>query len=158
MINCVVIVLGAAQTPDGTPSPAMVRRLESACSYAYELGGADLLLSGGYKAGNLQSEAALMASLALERGIESHRLYLEDKSTTTYENARNCLDILQQNDWQKVYVVTDHLHLRRTRLCFHKLGIKAYYLAANKSTIADSRSLLYRWREFIAFLWYKLKL
>lgn len=158
MIKSVIIVLGAAQTSDGKPSDAMTRRVESACAYAYELGGADLILTGGRKNGNAYSEAALMAEIAIAQGISEDRLFLEEKSQNTYENARFSKAILEKSDWESVYVLSDSLHLERARVAFHAMDVKACYLPANKSNVADSTAFLYRLRELIAVMWYKIKL
>ena len=52
-----------------------------------------------------------MYNVLTESGIDSSRLYMEDKSTNTTENIRNSMKIIEDNDLNTdITIVTDGFH------------------------------------------------
>lgn len=56
----------------------------------------------------------------LDAGAENEHLILEEDSTSTWTNATNSIDIMEDNNWDSALVVTTDYHTRRTRLSFER--------------------------------------
>jgi len=54
------------------------------------------------------------------RGVSDEQLINEDQATSTWTNATNSIDIMQENNWDSAIVVTSDYHTRRTRLAFER--------------------------------------
>lgn len=123
------IVLGAALNPDGSPGPALRRRVAAGAALVRAGRAPRLVLSGG-AVRHHRSEAEVMHALALRHGVPPEALVLEPDSRNTLENARNCRRILAANGWRRVAVVTDGYHLPRALYVFRRLGMDAEGVAA----------------------------
>ena len=116
-----VLLLGARLNSDGTPGPALSRRTALAAELAQELD-AWLIFSGGPQ-GASPTEAEAAAQIALEMGVKEHRLLLEPKARTTFENIRFARDILKARNCATTYLVTDPYHMPRARLIAWSFGL-----------------------------------
>ncbi len=158
MVNSVVIVLGASLDEKGNASPAMKRRMKTACLLSQKKS-TYLLVSGGVTgAGAVKSEAEEMASLAKEFGLEDKRVLIEDKSRNTLENAAFTKKILDQEKFQNIYVVSDRYHLTRATMAFQAVGVRAEYIAADLAEPLCPSYIFSILREFPALLWYALRI
>jgi len=117
------IVLGAKVLEDGSPSPAMARRVAHAVALAHAGKVANLLMSGGAVSHRVP-EAHVMRDLAIAAGIAPHRVHVEDRSRNTIDNARLSAPILAAKDWSRLLLVTDSFHLPRARLIFGAHGMR----------------------------------
>ncbi|MGV2451560.1 UNVERIFIED_CONTAM: YdcF family protein [Ralstonia mannitolilytica] len=81
-----------------------------------------ILLSGNGNR-NGKSEAALYASSLIEMGIPEADILKEDKSMSTYENAKYSSMILRKLSASKVYLVTSGFHMKRSVLLFKTFGV-----------------------------------
>lgn len=156
MNRAVVVVLGAAVRPGGTPSPALRRRIDHAVSLVRERPDARLLLTGGVGQ-HPPSEAEVMARVAERAGVPRERMLLEECATNTRESARRCSELLRDDDCSEVWIVTDAYHQRRARLAFKRVGLAV----RATSPAAGDRARRYRriWRglrEWIGLAWYWL--
>lgn len=97
------------------------RRLSYAVRLYKEGWAPHLLFSGGILQTWQHTEAEMMREQALTLGVPHQAMFLEQKSTTTYENALYTLDILQEQKWKSVILVTDWDHSRRARWIFTHL-------------------------------------
>ncbi len=119
----IVIVLGAGV--NGTePSYSLKTRLDMAYRVLLRNGDAVCIVSGGQGENEDISEALCMYNYLTEKGIDSDRIILEDKSSTTEENVRFSLDIIESRGMtgKKIAVVTSEYHVYRARLMFEKNG------------------------------------
>ena len=78
----IVMVLGAAVTPGGTPSKALVRRTRFGVKLALAQD-VPLLVSGGLVHGPV-TEASVMAQIAADHGVPADRIIVEDTSRNTW--------------------------------------------------------------------------
>lgn len=118
-----VIVLGC-RIWGSTPSSALRLRVKAGADYLKENPDAVAILSGGQGSDENLSEAECMYNLMLEEGIDADRLYLEDKSTTTDENIKNSLKIIEENNLSKeVAVATTDYHQKRASMICRKNGL-----------------------------------
>lgn len=108
--NDTVIVLGC-QVIGERPSLMLGERLEAACDWLSEHPEAVCILSGGQGSDEAISEAECMYRYLVDKGIDSGRLYMEDRSTSTRENLAFSLKIIQENDLNsRVAIVTNEFH------------------------------------------------
>ena len=81
-----------------------------------------ILVTGGDPDENGTSEARLMArTLALEFGVSPR--WVEEKSRTTLENARNSVPMLKHDGIKRIYLVSHAWHLARAIPEFERLGM-----------------------------------
>lgn len=110
-----IVVLGFQLLPDGGMAPEMLGRCELALAAAKQYPNAYLAVTGGgTAAGNaLATEAGVMAEWFLEQGIDQSRIILEDRSSTTDENAKFTLKILteQYPQIRSIAIVTSDYHV-----------------------------------------------
>ncbi len=118
----VIIVLGAAQRKDGSPGPAMVRRMNFALELMAQGVAPVLLLSGGPTSTDV-AEAETMRQMALSQNLTDRQLLCELKSTTTLENAENCAALLKHHKRHRCLLVTDHFHMPRAIATFRAFGV-----------------------------------
>jgi len=116
------IVLGYALCRDGTPSRPLRERVEGAVHLNDQGRVRYLVFSGGHPGGGIrgQSEAAAMEAYAqtISSHIQPERWIMEDKSTSTRENALFSLKFAEDHEWKDVVVATNPFHQLRSRLVF----------------------------------------
>lgn len=123
MSGLVLVVLGAAVWPGGTPSPTLRRRVTWAATLYRQRGGS-LLLTGG-RGRHPPAEAEVMAALAGQLGVPAERLIREPEGRTTWDSAWRCAGLIRSHGWRDVILVTDPWHMPRTRIAFRAFGIRA---------------------------------
>ena len=110
-----IVVLGFQLLPDGGMSQEMLGRCELALAAAKQYPNAFLAVTGGGTAvGNAAvTEAGVMARWFREQGIDESRIILEDRSSTTEENAKFTLKILteQYPQIRSIAIVTSDYHV-----------------------------------------------
>ena len=113
----IIVVLGGGMLPDGTPAPATLARAEAAADAARAHPDAAIICSGSHGVGRKpkRSEAASMADLIVERGVDRARIFLEDQSRDTIGNAVYVADrYLGAIPARPIYLVTSPFHLERS--------------------------------------------
>jgi len=112
----VVIVLGAGLRGE-EPGAHLAARLDTAAAYLHRDPHAMVIVSGGYGTGVTISEAEAMARYLIARGIAPERIRLEDQSTSTYENLRFSLAVMEDYFYNPrgmtVVLVTNRFHIYR---------------------------------------------
>lgn len=113
-----VIVAGCRVYPDGRPSPALEWRVRKAVAL-WDAGVAPRIVFTGGLGDFPPTEAAAAATLANELGVPRSAMVLEDRSTSTEENARNAREAFPEpGGVLRVLVVTDAYHVFRARRVF----------------------------------------
>lgn len=108
----VLIVLGT--TVNGTePSPMLKQRLDAAVEYLNTYPDARCIVTGGKGDDVNLSEAQCMYNYLTAAGIESERITMEDRATTTVENLQNVRAMLDTNE---VDILSSNFHLYRAGL------------------------------------------
>jgi len=79
-----------------------------------------LIFSGAAQDKTGPSNAAAMSLRALEQGVPETAIHAEEFSNSTQENAANTQEILTDNEFTKVILVTSGYHQRRSFLEFEK--------------------------------------
>jgi uncharacterized SAM-binding protein YcdF (DUF218 family) len=111
-----LVVAGCRVFPDGRPSHALARRVAVAVELWQRGVAPRIVLTGGPSVGAPISEAEAAARLCEAWGVPRERLVLEEKSTSTLENARFAAELLQG----EVLVVSDAAHVFRCRRMFRR--------------------------------------
>lgn len=123
--NAMVIVLGC-QVRGETPSPMLLRRTETALGYLNENPGSVCIVSGGRGTNESISEAECMKRILVANGIAESRIFLEDRSTSTYENIKFSKAIIEANRLpQTVVIATDGFHQFRALNFAKREGLNA---------------------------------
>ena len=120
----VVIVLGCRVRGE-TPSSLLASRCYNAAQVLKEHPEAVCIVSGGQGEGEYIPEAEAMRRLMEQYGIEPHRVYKEDKSTSTAENFAFSLEIMEREGLSgSVAVVTSDYHQYRASLYAKRAGLE----------------------------------
>lgn len=110
-----VIVLGAGV--NGTePSLSLRVRLEAALDYVADKPDIPIVVTGSQGPGEDISEAQCMADWLIARGIDEHRILIEDQADNTRENVAFSKAILHENGYDTLAqyaVVSSDYHLCR---------------------------------------------
>lgn len=117
------IVLGAMIRPDGSPSPALARRVAHGVALARSGVVEHLLMTGG-AVRHPTPEAHLMRDMALAAGIAPERVVVEDRSRNTIGNAALSRPLIEARGWRRLLVVTDACHIPRSLYVFFRLGMR----------------------------------
>lgn len=130
----VLIVLGCRVKGD-IPSIALQKRVDSAYFYLLSNPQSIAILSGGQGKDESLSEALCMKQMLTERGISAGRLFLEDKSTSTYENIRFSMKYVEELGADEIAVATSEYHQKRAKLICKRFGLTAYSVSSKTSPI-----------------------
>ena len=122
-----IIVLGC-RVYSTEPGIFLTKRINAAYDYLTENPESKAVLSGGRGAGEDISEGQCMFNTLTKKGIDPSRLIVEDTSSSTIENFRNSLEILEQRGEKtdEITVVTNDYHEYRAACFAKKCGLTAY--------------------------------
>lgn len=123
-----IVVAGCRVWPDGRPSEALRHRTERAVEL-WRDGRAPVVLFTGGVGDHPPSEAEAAARYAATLGLPEGAVRLEDRSTSTEENARFAA---ARHPFRRVLVVTDTYHVLRARRVFGR------HFAEAEATGADA--------------------
>lgn len=130
-----MVVLGAKV--NGTePSLALRDRLNAAGDYLQSHPDTIAILSGGQGPDEGMTEASCMFRELVEMGIEPERLWLEEKSTSTWENLNFSLDIIEEKTGERpahIGLLSSEYHLFRAGLFARECGVAASGVPARTS-------------------------
>lgn len=128
------VTLGIRATKDG-PSMLLKGRINATKAYLDSDKTAVAVLTGGKCKRDYVEEARCMYSELADMGVDGNRLYIEDKSLSTYENILFAKRIINEHNKEKnLAIITDSFHQLRARLITKKLGIKAFVGAVSSRT------------------------
>lgn len=145
------VVFGAAVHGKGNPGPGIYRRVETAAALYHADKVQRLILTGGKGSATQESEAAVMQGLALQFGVRSADIVLEDRATSTIENIRYSKPLAES--CTSVVGISDRYHLRRIQYLAERMDwddLKTYPSERLPDTAFETRSIL---REAFALLY-----
>ncbi len=129
----VIVVLSGGRYLDGSLNEASLRRTVTGVRLYRQGLAPALLFSGGPCCG--QSASALMARLAMELGVPSSAILLEERSWRTYESAAYTAALLRNHGLGSAILVTSPLHLPRARLAFEAVGVPVCGVRASEKNL-----------------------
>lgn len=130
-----VIVLGA-RVQDTSPSISLNERIHAAYDYLTQNPDVIAILSGGQGEDEGISEAQCMFRQLTSMGISADRLWLEDKSTSTWENLHFSMNIIEEKTGsrpEKAGILSSEYHLYRAGLFAKDCGFEAVGIPAHTS-------------------------
>jgi len=125
----IVVLGGGTERRDGrlVPQRDVYARLWAAASLYAQCTriGADcrVIVSGGNPQHHQATEADTYAPYLLRAHVAPDHLVLENRSLTTWENARNVARIIGSPCKDTLLVITSAYHMRRAMLDFHRFGL-----------------------------------
>lgn len=117
----VAIVFGAGLSADGTPSPMLADRVESAVEL-YQHGRIHQLLMTGDNSMISYNEVVAMKKFAHDLGVPTQDITLDYAGFSTYES---CYRAHQVFDVHRAVVITQNYHLPRAVYTCRQLGVNA---------------------------------
>ena len=148
-----LLVLGAKVNSHG-PSLALRNRIDAAYEYLTAHPGCTAILSGGQGPDEPMTEAQCMYHELVAMGIDPARLWMEDRSTTTWENMKFSRAMLEEKTGtapEQIALLSNEFHLFRAQLFARRFGFDPVGVPA--STSLPVLKINYFIREAMA-VWY----
>lgn len=130
-----IVVLGCGSQM----TPTLFTRLSQAAKI-HRKTNIPLLTSGGKSSPDKPSEAWFMKEI-LENDFRVSVKWLEEESKNTFQNAQLSYKLLTPHSVNKIYLVTDNLHMPRAKKIFEKAGFDVIAAPAPLNIFNDKRSL-----------------
>ena len=117
-----LVVLGFQLNPDGTMRDELIQRLTVALECSRQYPNAFIVCTGGGTAPNAPeaTEAGRMAAWLIENGVDEARVFVENRSMTTAQNAIFTFQILEENAPQvkQLAIISSDYHIFTGALLF----------------------------------------
>lgn len=140
-----IILLGGGKTAwtadggFGTKFNAVSRVLEAARLYNScknsSASSCRIAISGGDPTNDKVSEAFIMSRELTDIGIPQTDLILEDKSYSTFQNAKFLGQILKPAEFDQIFLVTSGYHIKRSQMLFSHFGIQCTPAPADRLNV-----------------------
>lgn len=114
---------------------ALARIATSAAVYAsckHSGSNCEVIISGGNPQKHEASEADTYLPYLLEKQVPRSDVILENRSLTTYENARNVATILHDTHYDTLILITSAYQMPRALLDFHRFGLMPEPIISNR--------------------------
>lgn len=134
-----LVVLGAKVRPDG-PSVSLMDRIKAAHVYLTEHPEVIAVVSGGQGDDEHISEALCMYQELVKLGVDPERIWMEDKATSTWENLRFTLDLIEEKTGERpdrLGIISSEYHLFRASLFADRIGIESTLIPARTSRLSQ---------------------
>lgn len=116
-----IVILGYGLNPDGTMREILRRRVLTGLTVAQFFPQSPVIVTGGNpKNGN--TEAGQMRKMLMLLGFPDHRIIVEDKATSTVQNARFSVPLAKKADTSGIILVTSSTHQGRADSDFVDAG------------------------------------
>lgn len=134
-----LVALGFQLNPDGTMRDELIERLKVLLTASEQYPQAVIVCTGGGTAADdpTATEAGRMAEWLHEQGVDLSRVYVEDKSITTAQNAIFTFDILEEHcpQVQQIAVISSDYHIATGTLLF---GAEAILRASPVTVVSNA--------------------
>jgi uncharacterized SAM-binding protein YcdF (DUF218 family) len=146
-----IVVFGARVRLDGTASITLANRMMTA-SELYRHGLADtIVMTGGIEPPGFD-ETAVMRDLAVELGVPSGAIVLDDEGDTTSASVANTTRLFHDLEAHRILAVSQFYHLPRIKLTYAAAGVEVWTVPARTTSIPQTKGLIAR--EIPAFWLY----
>lgn len=149
----VILVLGC-RLYGSNLSPFLQARLDRAIILNQNYPVKYFVVSGGQGKGESKSEASVMKEYLTNRGIDSRKILIEDRSNSTKENIENYAKILQQINIHQVTIVSNKYHLYRVNFFAKQSGLNTIYSGVYVSQYKFQEYQLFL-REIVAVVYFQ---
>jgi vancomycin permeability regulator SanA len=154
----VAVVFGAAVKSDGTASDTLYFRTMTAINLYKKGKIKKIIFSGGALEEHSFNETEVMKQIAIKEKINLKDIFLEKNGYSTLATMRNIKDILKENNFKSVVLISHYFHLARIKMFSKKienLGIKVYLYPARSLPLVKENYFIFR--ENIALIFYFFK-
>lgn len=138
------VVLGYQLNPDGSMRDELIGRLSVALASAEKYPNAYVACTGGGTAADNPNatEADQMAAWLIEQGLDPDRIIVENKSSSTVENAEFTYRILREEypEIDSLTLITSDYHIPRGCLLYNARLLLSAYEAGDKLLTIDSNA------------------
>jgi uncharacterized SAM-binding protein YcdF (DUF218 family) len=152
------------ERPYSLPDTDTFRRCEHAAWIYKQWGPLPVLACEGLRRGRAPS---VMRELLRRGGVPEDKVWLEERSRSTHENAQFGAAILRRNGIRRIVLVVDAQSMRRASACFRKEGIEVTPAPTDLRTFGPwQQELIPNWRairrneitlhELLGLAWYRL--
>ncbi len=134
-----VVVLGCYVRPDG-PSQTLLDRINATYDYLTEHPDVIAVVSGGQGPDEVMTEAQCMYDILVERGIDPDRVWMEEQATSTWENLKFSLDLIQERTGarpEKIGLLSSEYHLFRASLLAEAQGVETVGIPAQSTRFSQ---------------------
>lgn len=139
--NHTFITLGYALSDEGEMEETLIERLNVTLEAAEAYPNSHLIVTGGVpKAGN--TEAELMAEWLIDNGIDEERISQDPLATDTVENALFSMDIVQNEGFEDITLITSASHMRRALVTFNEAN-RLLLEMADEATQREFTNIVY---------------
>ncbi|QJX80423.1 YdcF family protein (plasmid) [Priestia megaterium] len=133
------IVLGAAAWGD-KPSPVLRERINHSI-WLYKHGYVKkIIFTGGKGEGSPYAESEVAKKYAIGKGIPKSAILIEIKSKITEENLEYAFNISKKHNLKTMILVSDPLHMKRSIVMAHTLGMTVYSSPTQTSVYKSFKS------------------
>jgi vancomycin permeability regulator SanA len=150
----VALVLGNQVNPDGSPSPRLKARLDTAAAL-FQKGYFPMIIVSGGAGKEGVPEGTAMKSYLVGEGIPASAILVDDQGVDTQASAEHAAAILHQRNLQGVFVITQYFHVPRSKLALSKLGVSPIFNAHPR--YFEARDIYSTARELPAYLKYLIR-
>lgn len=140
------IVFGAGLRRDGTPTPILRDRVETAASL-YFSGRVEKLLMSGDNSFLNYNEPEAMRQYAISLGVPENAIAMDYAGRRTYDTCYRAKAIFGM---ESALLVTQKFHLPRALFLCNALGLDAYGVEANNRNYWRGSLLIWNFREQLA--------
>ena len=150
-----MLVLGAKVRHDG-PSVSLMDRIRATAAYMNENPGVIAVVSGGRGSDEPMTEARCMYEELVKLGIDPERIWLEDKATSTWENLRFTLKLIEEKTGhrpEKIGLLSSEYHLFRAKMFARECGVEAVGIPAHTSRLSQ---MINHFMREVAGVWHYL--
>ena len=145
-IERLAIVFGAGLRRDGTPTPILRDRVETAASLYFSGKVEKLLMSGDNSIFN-HNEPESMRQYAMSLGVPENAIAMDYAGSRTYDTCYRAKAIFGM---ESALLVTQKFHLPRALFLCNALGLDAYGVAANNRNYRQGALFIWNFREQLA--------
>ena len=109
-------------------------------------------------------EAEVMRDLAVALGVPPEAIILERQASSTYENVIYTRDIMIENNWEQLLVVSSPYHMRRAMLTWRKqapsfqivstpVSESQYYAHERTASLEQIRGIVWEYAAIVVYWW-----
>lgn len=152
-----LLVLGAKVRPTG-PSTALWERIRAAHSYLTAHPDTVAVVSGGMGSDEPMTEGYAIYLELVDMGIAPERIWVEEEATSTWENLKFSLDLIQEKTGQRptqLGIVSSEYHLFRANLFANAFGLDFVGIPAHTTRITQ---MINHFMREVAGVWHYLLL
>jgi uncharacterized SAM-binding protein YcdF (DUF218 family) len=161
------VAIATKDLPVDMPDSSTYARCRYAAWLHSRWGGVPVLVTGGVSADGAAPFASQMSHLLQAEGVPVSKIWTEDRSHNTHQNALFSSEILRRNGVAKIALVLEADTMLRAQRCFERQGLhimpvafRRRGLSLNVGNMVPSWAALRRnersFHEYLALTWYWL--